>query len=600
MAKSNNLKYELVSTFRRLHAVVNRCKKLGETALDFETTSLSPASGRVRLVSLRNTKTRVLVDFDRIKGGFEKCAHLFKGGTWIVFYSGFEGRWFRAAGADPTLYDVGYLRRAILGGGRFSLANMALWDLNIEMSKDEQASDWGSRLTRSQLDYAYFDAYVTWRLWRGWAKQADEGHWSAFHMLNDMVPAVIEMEDAGMLFDSEQHAKLVKDWYKIHRQKTKLIRGLVPTGEVANINSDSQWSDYFAARLPDTILSGWPRTEKTGQLSMKVETLRRLGAHFHGTPMQTFMDGLADYKKVSKYLSSFGESLITSANLAHDGRIHARYNIGAAKTLRFSSSGPNVQQTPRDFDLLGKFTSIRKSFVAPRGMRLVSLDYSGIELRVLALLSGDEQLLDDVVNGDVHAEVAAVVAGAPIDRTTRAGKAARQSAKGISFGIIYGSGAMGLAATMRTSVDRAQGYIDFWQDRYPDAFRLRYDMMDEVSRTRRIRMVEGGTVYMGKKPDLPKCANYPVQRAALSVMAMAIKRHKDSLDKSRANYRQKRTRMLATIHDALIDEAETKDAPTLLKIMKRDMVAGYLDIFPDAPTERLVEGGIGPSWGQLE
>ena len=83
-------------------------------------------------------------------------------------------------------------------------------------------------------------------------------------------------------------------------------------------------------------------------------------------------------------------------------------------------------------------------------------------------------------------------------------------------------------------------------------------------------------------------------------MAMAIKRHKDSLDKSRANYRQKRTRMLATIHDALIDEAETKDAPTLLKIMKRDMVAGYLDIFPDAPTERLVEGGIGPSWGQLE
>jgi DNA polymerase I-like protein with 3'-5' exonuclease and polymerase domains len=153
---------------------------------------------------------------------------------------------------------------------------------------------------------------------------------------------------------------------------------------------------------------------------------------------------------------------------------------------------------------------------------------------------------------------------------------------------------------MRCSIEKAQGYIDFWQDRYPDAFEYRYTMMNEVERTRYIRMVDGGTVYMGKRPDLPKCANYPVQRASLSVMARAIVRHKDSLDHVRGKRGHEHTRMLATIHDALIDEAATKDAEACLSIMERDMISAYLDIFPDAPIDNLVEGGIGPNWGELD
>ena len=105
---------------------------------------------------------------------------------------------------------------------------------------------------------------------------------------------------------------------------------------------------------------------------------------------------------------------------------------------------------------------------------------------------------------------------------------------------------------------------------------------------------------MGKNPDLPKCANYPVQRAALSVMARAISRHKDTLDDARAGGKQARTLMLSTIHDALIDEADTRDAKRCLKMMERDMVEAYLDVFPGAPTDNLVEGGIGVSWGALD
>ena len=223
---------------------------------------------------------------------------------------------------------------------------------------------------------------------------------------------------------------------------------------------------------------------------------------------------------------------------------------------------------------------------------------------MLALLSDDDQLLQDMVEGDIHSEVATRITGRTITKdsckTNKDDKAARSAAKGVSFGIIYGSGAAGLAVNMRTSLDNAQGYIDFWADRYPNAFNLRYEVMDEVSRTKFIRMVDGGTVYMGAKPDLPKCSNYPVQRAALALLARAIVRHKHSLDALRERGRHRLTAFIASIHDALIDEAASADCEELLKIMEDDMVQGYLDVFPGAPIDNLVEGGIGPNWGELD
>ena len=594
---SSTLRYTLVSTRIALERAVTRCIRHGATALDFETTCLVPAEGRARLVSLCNDKCQYLVDFDKISGGFRRAAHLFGSGSWVVYNAKFENRWFLGSGVRVDCLDVGNLRRAILGGGNFALKQVLLWDLDHDMDKEQQTSDWGApKLTQKQLDYAYSDAHWTWQLWRYWAQQADEGRWRAFRVLNDMVPAVIEMETSGMLLDVENHRKLVKKWTQVRASKITRIRKMVSEDEVANINSDTQWSDYFALKMPDAYLAVWPRTEKTGQLSMKVETLRKIAGAVPGTPLEIFLDALSGYKTISKYLTSFGEPPITKSELSADKRIRARFNIGAAKTCRFSCSSPNLQQIPRDRELLGELTSVRRSFVAGTGRRLVSLDYSGIELRVLALLSGDEQLLEDMVEGDIHAEVATVIAGHPIDRTTTAGRAA----KGVSFGIIYGSSAAGLSATMRCPINKAQEYIEFWQGRYPAAFNFRYDRMDEVAATRNLRMVDGGTVYMGKKSDMQKCANFPVQRAGLSIMARAITRHKNSLDIERAKGKQRQTRMLSTIHDALIDEAAVTDTKRCLVIMGKDMVAGYLDMFPGAPIGNLVAGGIGPSWAELK
>jgi len=603
-------KYAILSTKKALTTAIAALARSGPAALDFETTSLYPKHGKVRLVTLANKSRRYLVDFNRIRGGFKACAHLFEArGIWVVFNAGFELSWFHDAGTAPVIWDVAYIRKAILGGGSYSLKQLVLWDLDIEMNKEEQRSDWSvKKLTKSQLDYAMDDSVHTWSLYEHWSAQCDEGRWRAFHMINNMVPAVMEMQTNGMLLDADRHDKLVAKWVVVQQEKIKLIRTLVGDDEVANINSDMQWSNYFATNMPDTFLGGWPRTEKTGQLSMKSEVLRMLAGTVPDTPLETFFDGLADYKKISKYISSFGYNLSTMARLADDGRIHARYNIGAAKTVRFSCSGPNLQQTPRDNELLGEETSVRTSFVAQIveerkrqiARVLASLDYSGIEMRMLALLADDPQLMDDILNGDVHSEVAAVIAGKPIDRSTTAGKRLRQAAKGVSFGIIYGAGASGLASTMRTSVGKASGYIDFWADRYPRAFDYRNIMMAEAQASRYIRVVDGGTIYMGKNPEMPKCANYPVQRAALSCIAFAITRHKNTLDEQRAAGKLKGTLFLSNIHDALIDETEKRDAPRVLRLMDADMTAGYLDVFPDAPIDKLVEGGYGPSWGELE
>jgi DNA polymerase-1 len=590
----------MITTAHALGQIINAAGSY--CALDFETTSLPREGGRVRLVSLCSGNIQVLVDFDQIDGGFNEVAEMFCTRTeWIVFNNGFEGRWFEMAGCRPRLMDVGHMKRAVMGGGRFSLKTMVLYDLDIEMDKTEQVSDWSKKeLSQEQLDYAYLDADLTWRLYLKWSKKMNEHHWMGAYLLNDMWPAVAEMEDAGLLLDQKAHKALISNWTKVQLDQIKIIRDLLSEDEVPNINSGKQLSDFFSKILPDHFIKGWPRTEKTGQLSMKNTHLKLMGGLAGEGPLMDLLEGLSGYATITKYLSSFGEPLLDAALKHPDGRVRPRYNVAAAKTGRFSSSSPNAQQIPRDRELLGEATSVRRSFVSPRGTRLVSLDFSGIELRVLGLVADDPQLLDDQVFGDVHLEVAQLIAGHEIDKTTSAGKALRQAAKAVSFGIIYGISSWGLSAAMKTSEEQAQAMIDAWASRYPKAFGYRHDQRQQAKDTGFIECVGGGTIYMTRDPLITRCANYGIQRAAMAVLARSIIRHKNTLDQERSEGRQKRTKMLSNIHDALIDEAATRDAKRCLGLMQTDMEQGYLDIFPKAPLDRLVEGGTGADWHRLD
>jgi DNA polymerase-1 len=578
----------------------------GIAALDFETTGLRPSESEVRLAQICNDDVWAVIDFWALPGRkFEAYAEWFEDGTWIAFNAGFEYQWFDAADAPQVkVIEVAHARRARMGGDQMSLAQMLKLDLGHEMPKDQQVSNWGAEsLTPEQLQYAADDALWTWRLWRHWQAKLDEcpAARQAQAMLDGLIVPVHEMRETGLLLDQARHRDLVAQWKAKREIFEARIRALVGEAEVENLQSRKQWSDYFGQILPDEYLKHWRRTEKAGQLEIKTSTCKEMATLAGGEgPLAEVLYAIADLTTVNQYLSNFGDKLISMAQASKDGRLHPSYNIARAVTGRFSSSSPNAQQFPRDRELLGDFTSVRLSFIAPPGKRLVSLDYSGIELKVLALLSGDDQLLYDCVHGDLHSEVGSYMAGYKIDKKTPEGKDIRSRAKGVSFGIIYGSGSLGLSGTLRTSLSRAQELIDFWADRYPRAFNLRNTMMTHALNGGYLPMIDGGTIYLGKKPDLPKCANYPVQRAALSVMARAIIRHRARLQDAADRGRHLGTRMAATIHDALIDEARIEDADEALRWMKEDMVAGYLDIFPGAPTDALVEGGTGPSWGELE
>ena len=590
--------YAVLTTPDELDDLLDRIGE-GVAALDFEGWDI------VRSVQLCNDHVWAVVDFGPASANwFSEVAHWFEDAAWVVFNSSHELRWFARHDAYPTCWDVGHLWRAREGGGHMSLQQLVKLVLDVDMSKEQQRSDWDSpqELSQEQLDYAADDARLTWDCWKALKARADAGHWDCFNMLDRLIYPVLEMEDSGLLLDVTMHRKLIQEWERLKAEREVRLRELVPEDEVANLSSSVQLSDYFSRMMPDDdALAVWPRTEKTGRLSTKNRDLLELAGMWGGTPLSEFLRLLAERSTLEKYLSSFGETLVTKARQSKDGRIRPRFNIAAAVTCRFSSSAPNVQQIPRDREFFGERMSVRSGFVAAPGNLIVSLDYSGIEMVVLALESGDETLLHDVLYGDPHAVMAEYVVGRPIDKKVPEDYDLRQSMKAVNFGIIYGTTANGLAGRQGWTYTYAQDLLSYWASRYPVAWQLRNDVMDEARASGGyIRMTDGGTINMGATPSKTRCANFPVQRGALSIMARAMNRHKDSLD----DYRDRTgasVMMCATIHDALLDEAEAERAHEVLRIMRDDMVAGYLDVYPDAPVvNKLVEGGVGPSWGELK
>jgi DNA polymerase-1 len=593
----SHTKYKMIRTAEELEDVLD-VVGTNAAALDFEGWNI------VRLAQICNDAGWWVIDFGPADDNwFGEVAHWFEDGKWIVFNSGHEKRYFAKYDSYPTCWDVGYLRRAIEGGGHMSLKRLVGWELGIEMDKTEQASAWDDGdLTQSQLDYAAGDALYTWDAWRKLIDRADADHMRAFNLLDGMADGVIEMEEAGLLLDPVYHKTLIVHWQKLSDERTAQIRELVTEDEVPNLNSGKQLSEFYSRLLPDEVLETWPKTEKTGLLSTANKDLMNLAGIYGGTPLGDSFRLMAERSTLQKYLSSFGETLLAAAKRSKDGRVRCRYNIAAAITCRFSSSGPNLQQVPRDRDFFGQRMSIRKGFIAAEGNLLVSYDYSGVEMRVMGLLSEDELLIHDVVFGDVHSEAASLAAGRKVDpKLNKGDKELRQGGKPINFGIIYGTTALGLSGRQGWTFDFADNVIQKWGARYPNAYNMRNIVQTEAKADGYIRMVDGGTIYMGKqRPSLTRCANYPVQRAALSVMARAIIRHKDSLDDLRDLHPDATIMMCSTIHDALIDECSADIAPLVMATMKRDMEMGFLDVFPDRSIERLVEGGMGPNWGELE
>jgi DNA polymerase-1 len=366
----------------------------------------------------------------------------------------------------------------------------------------------------------------------------------------------------------------------------------------------------------------WPKTEGPKQvegkkqrvlkeqLNLERETLVQ-AAHRMPYPQNRWIAALIIYNKMQKYIGTYGQKMIDAQ--INFGKVQSRFNIAQAVTGRYSSSSFNLQNIPSNKVVRRSFTS-RDPHKGET--KLLIADYSSIEVRVLAELSGDERLLYDAIYGDVHSRSAAQIFNIPFDyflevinsdpddqrysSVRPAFKDMRRRAKAFTFQLLYGAGAAALAVVLRCTDEEAYRAIEAWATIYPKAYHYRQLMFEQMMHTGFLPVIDGRTIFVFKADrTMPVAANYPVQGAAASLMYRAVYHvHKMLYDS------MIRARLAASVHDELLIYANVKCAEQAAKILVDGMVQAWLDIFPNTDTGNLVgknnKAVIGWHWGMKE
>ena len=371
-----------------------------------------------------------------------------------------------------------------------------------------------------------------------------------------LLSTLYDMERDGFLVDCDELNRLGAQYdQQIAELKDEIFSlcGVAPF----NLNSPQQ----LGSVLFDTL--GLPAKKKTARgYSTDAETLNEL-AELHPV-----VDKILLYRQVAKLKSTYIDGLLRLTG--RDGRIHTWFDQTIAATGRISSSEPNLQNIPVRTPM-GR--EIRRAFIAPAGSVLVDADYSQIELRLLAHLSGDEAMCEAFTLGqDIHARTAAEVYGVPLDEVT---PQMRSSAKAVNFGIVYGISDFGLASNLHISRKEAAEFISRYFDRYPAIHRF----MDAcISQGK----AEGYSVTMyGRRRPLPELSspnynrrqfgeraamNTPVQGAAADIIKIAMNAVHDELKASGLT-----AKLILQVHDELIVEAPEEEREQVETLLRRCM-----------------------------
>lgn len=432
------------------------------------------------------------------------------------------------------------------------------------------------------LDYAAEDADVTFRLFEElYRKVTDTGKMSLYTDIEEpLIRVLAEMEFNGVSLDVEKLGEISSSLSGRVSQFEREI--LEIAGEPGlNINSAKQLGIVLYEKLKID-----PNPKMTKQKSYKTdeETLQKLKT---GNPI---VSKILDYRGLKKLLSTYVDALPKLINPA-TGRIHTSFNQAVTATGRLSSSNPNLQNIPvRDDD--GR--EIRKAFIAgEKGWRIVSADYSQVELRIMAHMSQDKHMLSAFKSGeDIHAATAAKIFHKQIEDVT---KEERGRAKAANFGIIYGISSFGLSERMGMSVREAKQFIDDYYLSFPEVRRFIDNSVAEAK-------VRGYvTTIFGRHRELPEiksanaavrkfaernAVNAPIQGSAADIMKIAMTRVSTALHEKNL-----RARILLQIHDELVLEVPQDEVEAVRSLLVEGMSnAASLSVPLD------VEVGVGDNW----
>ncbi|WP_349811483.1 DNA polymerase I [Xanthomonas dyei] len=597
--------YETILTQQQLDSWITRLRAAGQFAFDTETDSLDPLQanliglsvaaepGQAAYLPFGHDFPGAPVQLDRAQAlaqlaplltdpALRKLGQHGKYDLHVMRRHGVE----LAGYSDDTLLESFVLNS---GSARHDMDSLAKRYLGYDTVKYEDVCGKGAKQIKfAQVSledatrYAAEDADITLRLHQllGPKLAAEPGLERVYREIEmPLVEVLARIEANGVCVDAaelrRQSADLSKRMLAAQQKATELA------GRTFNLDSPKQLQAllFDELKLPAVV-----KTPK-GQPSTNEEALEAI-ADQHELPRV-----ILEYRGLAKLRSTYTDKLPEMIH-PQSGRVHTSYHQAGAATGRLSSSDPNLQNIPiRTED--GR--RIRRAFVAPPGRKLIACDYSQIELRIMAHLSGDPGLVGAFESGaDVHRATAAEVFGRTIDTVSND---ERRAAKAINFGLMYGMSAFGLARQLGIGRGEAQDYIALYFSRYPGV----RDFMDTTRQQARdkgyVETVFGRRLYLdfinagsqGQRAGAERAAiNAPMQGTAADI----IKRAMVSVDGWIADHAQ-RALMILQVHDELVFEADTDFVDTLLSEVTARMSAAA-----ELRVPLVVDSGVGDNWDQ--
>jgi DNA polymerase-1 len=602
-------KYETVTTRERLEAWITKAYEAGRVAFDTETTSIDPmvaelvgfsmavAPGEACYVPLGHRASSEAFDFGAhdgivqipvvealalLKPLLEDPAVLKIGQNIKYDLNVLAQHGINVAPIDDTML-MSYALDA--GKGTHGMDDLAMRHLGHACMTFEQViahvpgkkkseRTFGQAPLDKATEYAAEDADVTLRLWMVLKPRLTAERVTTVYetLERPLIQVIADMERCGIRVDGAILSRLSSTFAQGVARLEEEVNRLV--GHKFNLGSPRQLGELLFDRLQ---LPGGKRT-KTGQWETRAGLLDDLAANEElPDDARKLINTMLEWRQLTKLRSTYTDALPAYVH-GGTGRIHTSYALGATTTGRLASSEPNLQNIPIRTK---EGREIRTAFVAAPGKKLISADYSQIELRILAHIADIPQLRKAFDEGlDIHAMTASEMFGVPVDGMPAD---VRRRAKAINFGIIYGISAFGLANQLGISKEEAGAYIKTYFERFP-GIRAYMDATKKGAHERgfvetvfgrRIHYPEINTKNPSMRGFLERAAiNAPIQGSAADIIRRAMARMPAALDEAGL----KTAKMLLQVHDELVFEVAEAEVPSTLRTVKKVMESAALPV----------------------
>ena len=606
--------YECVNTIEALQRWIDRINYVGHVAVDTETTgldemvadlvgiSLCVDAGQACYIPLTHKKgasddlfgSEELVDgqlplpvvLDALKPVLESNAVLKIGQNMKYDAKIFSRYGVDVAPFDDTMLMSYALHAGLHGHGMDALSERYLHHTPIPIKSLLGTGKSAITFDRVPLNeavyYAAEDADITLRLWELLKPQLHSAHVTRVYerLERPLVPVLAQMEMHGIKVDRDTLGRMSNAFaQKMAGLEDELYE---LAGHEFNVQSPAQVGSIL---FDEMALEGGKKT-KTGQWSTHADVLEDLATEHE------FAARVLDYRQLAKLKSTYTDALQGHIN-AETGRVHTSYIQSGASTGRLASTDPNLQNIPVRSE---EGRRIREAFISDTGKTLVSLDYSQIELRILAHVAGIETLKQAFRDGhDIHAMTASEMFDVPLDEMT---SDIRRQAKAINFGVIYGISGFGLARNLRIPRAEAQGFIDRYFERFPGIRAYMNETVAFAKEHNRVETLFGRVIHTpeinakGPGAGFAKRAaiNAPIQGTAADIIRRAMIRMPEAISGLPA-------KMLLQVHDELIFEVEDGAADDLIAIA-RGVMEGAAEPVIKLDVPLVVDAGQGANWAE--